>query len=245
MDWYPRNPRHYRRKTRGLTLAAHGAYCLLIDEYMDTEEPLPDNDRALAAVCGCSVDEWLEVADEVRTFFDPKGGKLSNKRCDEELRIRGGYQRAISEGGKKGAKRRWAEHNKNKALATPPKGQAKATPEAPPVAKDSTLQDTTGQKKEEKYIWQGKIVRLTQTDYDDWKRAYHTLDLPAELQRLDDYYHRNLAGANRPSWYERCSGALGKKHRELTQARKVDLPFAKVGMTDEEAAAVRERVLGQ
>jgi hypothetical protein len=99
--------------------------------------------------------------------------------------------------------------------------------------------------KEEEYIFQGKLVRLTQTDYDDWKRAYHTLDLPAELQRLDDYYHRNLAGANRPSWYERCSGALGKKHRELTQARKVDLPFAKVGMTDEEAAAVRERVLGQ
>ena len=95
MDWYPRNPRHYRRKTRGLTLAAHGAYGLLIDEYMDTEEPIPDNDRALAAVRverlgrdGCSQfkSEWIEAIPQRPDSYVGGDDEGSARRDNKELK---------------------------------------------------------------------------------------------------------------------------------------------------------------
>ncbi len=62
------------------------------------------------------------------------------------------------------------------------------------------------------YAFEGKIIRLTQADFDTWANAYHHIDLGAQLQALDDYYDRNLTGDARKKWYERCSQALAKKN---------------------------------
>jgi len=81
-DWYPWRGVLYRRDTGRLTLAEHGAYRALIDAYMmDHAGPLPDNDRALAVLARCSIDEWLAVAPAVRPFFQSVNGHLTNKRC--------------------------------------------------------------------------------------------------------------------------------------------------------------------
>ena len=62
------------------------------------------------------------------------------------------------------------------------------------------------------YAFAGKIIRLTQANFDTWAKAYQHIDLGAQLQALDDYYDRNLTGGDRKKWYERCSQALAKKN---------------------------------
>ena len=62
------------------------------------------------------------------------------------------------------------------------------------------------------YAFEGKIIRLTQADYDTWAKAYQHIDLGAQLQALDDYYDRNLTGKDRADCFWRCSQALAKKN---------------------------------
>ncbi len=62
------------------------------------------------------------------------------------------------------------------------------------------------------YTFVGKIIRLTQANFDTWAKAYSNIELGAQLQALDDYYDRNLTGGDRNKWFARCSQALAKKN---------------------------------
>ncbi len=103
MDWYPWFLKAYRQDTRHLSLAEHGAYRQLIDEYMDTRGPLPDDDRALAAIIGVGLEEWFVVAPAVRKFFRARNGKLFHKRCQQEISAQNTRFERNSERGKKAA----------------------------------------------------------------------------------------------------------------------------------------------
>ena len=85
MEWFPWYPALYRSDTMHLTLAEDGAYRRLIDEYMVTRSPLPDNDAALARIIGISVNDFPAIAAQIRGFFSAKNGYLRHKRCDIEL----------------------------------------------------------------------------------------------------------------------------------------------------------------
>jgi uncharacterized protein YdaU (DUF1376 family) len=85
MEWYKRKPQSYRSDTWGLTLAEHGAYNLLIDYYYTTERPLPKADEALASICGCPIDKWLEVKDNVTRYFRVTNAGLRHNTCDEVI----------------------------------------------------------------------------------------------------------------------------------------------------------------
>jgi uncharacterized protein YdaU (DUF1376 family) len=111
MDWYPWFPLAFRHKTYHLSLAQDGAYRRLIDEYMLTRRPLPDNDMALARILGIGLDEWLTVATAVRQFFRPSSGLLFHKRCDQELRAQNTRWERFSERGKKAAFAKYSKIN--------------------------------------------------------------------------------------------------------------------------------------
>ena len=85
MDWYKRKPQSYRSNTWGLTLAEHGAYNLLIDYYYITERPLPNDDAALASICACTIDKWLEVKKVVTRYFRVTNAGLRHDTCDEVI----------------------------------------------------------------------------------------------------------------------------------------------------------------
>ena len=71
------------------------------------------------------------------------------------------------------------------------------------------------------YAFAGKIIRLTQADFNAWEKAYAYIDLRGQLQALDDWYASNLTGGDRKKWYERCSKALAKKNeRGRAEARR-------------------------
>jgi len=140
MEWYPWYPQLYQQKTLSLTLAEDAAYRRLLDAYMTSRQPLPDDDIALARLIGIGINEWREIAPSVREYFKAKSGKLWNQRCDTELLRQDRRTKKHSEISKKGAEARW---NKNKDL------HASGKPTAmPPVSRtDATGQDKTRERK--------------------------------------------------------------------------------------------------
>lgn len=82
MDWYPREPQAYRNDTWHLSLAEHGAYILLLDYYYLSENPLPNNDNALASIIGCSLSDWLSVKENVTRYYRVTNACLTHNKCD-------------------------------------------------------------------------------------------------------------------------------------------------------------------
>lgn len=117
MDWYPWYFELYKADTMHLDPYQDGCYRRLIDHYMGTRQPLPDNDAALARIVGDSLANWVAMASAiVRPFFKAKNGLLYHKKCDEILNNQDKKAKRLSESGKKGASKRWQE---NKDLDSP------------------------------------------------------------------------------------------------------------------------------
>lgn len=151
MEWYERRPAEYRNDTWHLSLAEHGAYNLLLDHYYSNESPLPDNDRALASICGCTIDEWLSVSNALRQFFTAKRGKLLHKKCDEII------EKSFTK--RNDGAKRVAKYRKNKGSVT----------RTSRVSNAPTGQDRTGQDKEKENI---KRKTLIDENFRPNERAY-------------------------------------------------------------------------
>lgn len=84
--WYPKYPADYAFDTRGLSLSEHGAYNLLMDRYYAQMEPLPSDDEQLFIICAASTEQDRASVQRVcRLFFRKEGGKLHQKRIDQEI----------------------------------------------------------------------------------------------------------------------------------------------------------------
>ncbi|MFL5900983.1 MAG: YdaU family protein [Solirubrobacterales bacterium] len=75
----------YFRDTHQMTTLEHGAYLLLIGSYWSLGGPLPDNDKKLAKLVKLSPPEWLEMREELQSFFEVKDGLWRHPRIDREL----------------------------------------------------------------------------------------------------------------------------------------------------------------
>jgi uncharacterized protein YdaU (DUF1376 family) len=82
--WMPLYVGDYLADTMHLTNGEHGAYLLLIMHYW-RHGPLPDDDRALAAIARADAREWARIKASIRGFFLPQDGTLRHKRIDAEL----------------------------------------------------------------------------------------------------------------------------------------------------------------
>lgn len=87
------------------------AYRRLLDLYYTLEGPIPDSD--------ISREIGMNHADEVNTvlckFFVLTDGAWHNTRCDEEIAA----YKAMAEGGKRGAAKRWAKGGDSPPIAPP------------------------------------------------------------------------------------------------------------------------------
>lgn len=68
-----------------LSAAGHGAYLLLIMNYWQRGEALPDDERKLMRIARMTPDEWADVCDDIREFFDINAGVWKHKRIEAEL----------------------------------------------------------------------------------------------------------------------------------------------------------------
>lgn len=136
MDWYPFYFRQHRSETMHLDPYQEGCYRRLIDHYMETRQPIPDNDHALARIVGDSYANWVANGGAiVRPFFKSKNCLLHHQKCDEILQKQERSIKKLSESGKKGAEKRWS---KNKRLD----GHPIATPMGSAIADIDIEEDT-------------------------------------------------------------------------------------------------------
>lgn len=139
-DWFPWYPSIYKSKTMQLTAEQDGIYRRLIDYYMETRHPLPDNDAALARIAGVGADAWAMASAIVRPFFNhAKNGYLYHDFCDRILQEQDSRSKKQSEKGKNGAKKRWEKPIENYEENS--NGHASAI--ADPLDKNATGQDRT------------------------------------------------------------------------------------------------------
>ncbi|MEB3211288.1 MAG: DUF1376 domain-containing protein [Leptolyngbyaceae bacterium] len=98
MQYYRWFPGDYIRDTRRLTMLQHGAYRILLDEYMVGGKPLPNDLPTLYRVCmALSGEEQAAVRYVLEEFFRLDGPHWKHKRCDEEL----AHQRERSDAAKR------------------------------------------------------------------------------------------------------------------------------------------------
>lgn len=106
MNFYKRFMADYAKKTSRLTLAQHGAYTLLLDEFYATEQPLPAAHVDLFRICrAMSRDEQAAVAFVADMFF-PIGedGLRHNERAACELADAAPAMEAARANGKRGGR---------------------------------------------------------------------------------------------------------------------------------------------
>lgn len=147
MDWYPRRPQSYRNDTWGLTLAEHGAYCLLLDYYYQSEHPLPNDDHALAGIIGITIDKWLEVKEKVTRYFRVSNAHLTHHTCDEVIdrslgRRNDGLQRQVK------YKKRLESVTRYKRVSNAPRGEDRILEE-----KEESISSPNGEAVEFNSFW--------------------------------------------------------------------------------------------
>lgn len=117
MDWFPWYFTIYEQDTMHLNPYQDGCYRRLIDHYMKTRAPLPDNDAALARIIGDSLENWEKNAARiVRAFFKPKNGNLYHKFCDKILDEQDSRSKSRSKSAKIAAEKRWKKNEINQEV---------------------------------------------------------------------------------------------------------------------------------
>jgi uncharacterized protein YdaU (DUF1376 family) len=93
-----------------LTAEQDGIYRRLIDHYMETRQPLPDNDVSLARIAGVSTDAWAMAAAIVRPFFVPSTNQmLCHQTCEQILAEQNATREKQATKGRRGAQKRWLQ----------------------------------------------------------------------------------------------------------------------------------------
>lgn len=133
--WYARYTGDYGRDTAHLSMIEHGAYNLLLDHYYSTAAPLPSEMSALYRICRAFDDSEKKAVDSIiRQFFRLEGNLFHNSRADAELARRAEQQERLSNSGKRGAAKRWAEDSPANGQAN---GPAIASPQSHPQSQSS------------------------------------------------------------------------------------------------------------
>ncbi|AHA27843.1 YdaU family protein [Candidatus Liberibacter americanus] len=85
--WYKRYPADFLSGVFRLTLEQKGVYSILLDLMYDHGGSIPDDEKYIAGVCGCSTRKWRNIRlclkKENKIFF--KDGYIYNARVEKEI----------------------------------------------------------------------------------------------------------------------------------------------------------------
>lgn len=81
--WFAFYPDDFAGGTRGMSLAAKGAFIDLL-AYQFANGSIPLDDRTLCRIIGAFPEEWQEIRAEVLCKFEDEGGMLINRRMQKE-----------------------------------------------------------------------------------------------------------------------------------------------------------------
>lgn len=102
----------YLGDTRHLTTEQHGAYLLLLMSMWRADGRLPNDDKKLSRIAGCTPSRWARIKGDVLAFFETDGDSLANKRLGLELEKASekSSKRAVS--GSRGGRAKALKNNK-------------------------------------------------------------------------------------------------------------------------------------
>jgi len=81
-------------------------------------------------------------------------------------------------------------------------------------------EEVTAQKGAAPLVFQGKVVRLNQRDFDEWQANFPDLDLRAVLQARDDWLATEADEQLRKKWYIATSNYLANQQQKAKAARR-------------------------
>jgi len=124
MNFYQHHIGDFNNATRHLSRIERSIYRDLLELYYDTEKPLTSDFDKLARRCIVDDCDRAAMREVLNEFFTLEDDGYHNNRADAEI---GAYKR-MSEGGKRGAEKRWGKGNDSHPIATqfPPNAKANA-----------------------------------------------------------------------------------------------------------------------
>ncbi|MEZ0060883.1 hypothetical protein ABIF26_006426 [Bradyrhizobium elkanii] len=70
-----------------------------------------------------------------------------------------------------------------------------------------------------RYVFEGRVIRLSQEDYDKWRKVYSAIhDMRSALQSADDYYSENPPRDGK--WFFPVSRWLQKEHSRVVEEQE-------------------------
>lgn len=98
--------------TAGMTTVQVGAFDkLMVHAWMqDPPGSLPDDDQQLAAIAGCPLVEWRQIAPLIRSKFRRARSRLVLDQLDQLYQEMCDDHAANVAAGRKGARKRWGHH---------------------------------------------------------------------------------------------------------------------------------------
>lgn len=171
--WYPFYPAVFKADTMHLTAEQDGIYRRLIDHYMETRLPLPDNDAALARISGVSHECFKHASSILRAFFKQKNGMLHHKFCDGLLDNQDKRARKRSQIAQKAANKRWKQNQEVECIV-----HAESNNDA--MLGDATRQDKTRQILSKDNINKGFCLPewIEETDWKDFEEMRKRIKKP-------------------------------------------------------------------
>lgn len=110
--WYKRYPSDYLHATMPLNLPQKGAYGVALDLMYEHGGPIADDPKWLARVCGCSIQQWRKIRQElidIGKLTITEDGRLSNGRMMREMLKQRGEGDVLSAAGRRGGTRTQAQ----------------------------------------------------------------------------------------------------------------------------------------
>ncbi len=118
MNYYPRFPGDYMRKTMHLSMVEDGAYTRLLDWYYANDRAIPHDRRYAVSRATCSV-ERTAVDAVLAEFFVVDGAEHRNERADTEIAAASKRIEAAKLNGSKGGRKPKPQPNENPVGSDP------------------------------------------------------------------------------------------------------------------------------
>lgn len=102
-------------------------------------------------------------------------------------------------------------------------GTVNGTPTGTDVGQmwDTKEEGEEGKKeKKDNYRFSGRVIKLTDANFDQWHSSFPALDLPALLQSRDDWLAEDAPPEQRKKWFTSTSNWLASKQQQATNAKE-------------------------
>lgn len=156
--WYKRQPVKFIDGTMMLSLEEKGAYSICIDLMHIHGGSIPDDERWLSGVCGCSVRKWKAIRARLISLgkLTAKDDRLTNFRATPEAENYAKLRRDLAEHGARGGRQRAENATKSKEINGVPQAEASSRIEESRI--DTVSKDTDAAASASKAVDPKKLV---------------------------------------------------------------------------------------